>query len=151
MSYLKIAAAVGLIVAVFCAGYKYAAALYGKDIADLRADYATRAAALEETYREKEKGNAEAIAAAWEERDRARAVAADLTGELERVRVEADAARRELSRVSDDPCHAYRAKLARSTEIIERGAALVERCVRFSSDTASDKDAMSNILTAPSK
>lgn len=151
MGKMKLAAAVGLIVAVFCAGYKYAAALYGKDIADLRADYATRAAELEETYREKEKGNAEAIAAAWEERDRAKAVAADLTGELERVRVEADAARRELSRVSDDPCHAYRAKLARSTEIIERGAALVGRCVRFSSDTAADKDAMSNILTGPSK
>lgn len=124
------------------AGYQFAAALYGQDIADLREDYATRAAALEVKYRERDQENARAVVAAWEERDRAKALAADLSGDLERVRMEADAARRELSRTSDDPCNAYKEKLARSTEIIERGADVVARCVRFSSELAADKDAV---------
>ena len=55
-------------VAIFICGYQYAAALYGRDTA--------------------------ALAAAWEERDKALAESADLRSDAERVRREADAARR---------------------------------------------------------
>ena len=137
-----------LVAAALCAlaGYQYAAALYGEDIAALREDYATRAAALEAKYRETEKANTAALVAAWEERDRALSLAADLSGDLERVRADADAARRELSRATEGPCDAYRKKLAESADLIERGAEVVARCVKFSSDTAADKDALANML-----
>lgn len=137
------------VVALFVAavgGYQYAAALYGQDIADLREDYATRAAALEARYREREQENARAVVAAWEERDRAKALAADLSGDLERVRLEASAARRELSGTAGDPCHDERSKLSRCTEVIERGADLVARCSRFSTDLAADKDAVVSMV-----
>lgn len=147
MTKTQILAAVAALFAAAVSGYQYAAALYGQDIADLREDYATRAAALEAKYREKEQQNARAVVAAWEERDRAKALAADLTGDLERVRMEADAARRELSRASGDPCHDERSKLARCTEVVERGAELVARCSRFYSDLAADKDAIVRIVS----
>ena len=137
-----------VVAAALCAlaGYQYAAALYGEDIAALREDYATRAAALEAKYREKEKANTAALVAAWEERDRALSLAADLSGDLERVRADADAARRELSRATEGPCDAYRKKLSECASVVERGAEVVARCVQFSSDTAADKDALANLL-----
>lgn len=91
-------------------GYQYAAAVYGKDIAELREDYAARAAALEEKYREKERRGAEAIRTAWEERDRAMADAVDLSGDLERVRREGADLRRRLSAAGSDSCNDCRAK-----------------------------------------
>ena len=97
---IKVAAAVAACALCAFGGYRYAAALYGKDIAELRGDYAARAAALEEKYREKERQGAEAISAAWEERDRAMADAVDLRGDLERVRREGDALERGDKRIS---------------------------------------------------
>ena len=55
MNNWKMLAVLVLGAAFFVAGYQYAAALYGEDIAALREDYATRAHALEVKYREKEK------------------------------------------------------------------------------------------------
>ena len=101
---------------------------------------------MEAKYREKEKQSTAALVAAWEERDRALSLAADLGGDLERVRADADAARRELSRATEGPCDAYRKKLAESASLVERGAEVVARCVKFSSDTAADKDALANML-----
>ena len=44
-----------VMVVSFVAGYQFAAALYGEDIAALREDYAARAQSLEIKYREKER------------------------------------------------------------------------------------------------
>ena len=143
---MKVVAALAALVAAAVGGYQYADALRGEEVSALREDYANRAAALEAKYREREKANARAVVAAWEERDRARADATDLSAELERLRSEADAARRELSRAPDDPCAAYRAKLAESAEIIERGARLAVRCSRLAEDVAADKDALARIV-----
>lgn len=142
----KIFAVVAALIVAAVGGYQYAAALYGEDIAALREDYATRAAALEAKYREKEKASTAALVAAWEERDRALSLAADLSGDLERVRADADAARRDLSRATEGPCDAYRKKLSECASVVERGAEVVARCVKFSSDTAADKDALANML-----
>lgn len=79
------ATALALCVA-FAAGYRYSAALYGADIAALRADYATRAQSLEVKYREKERGYAQSLVDAWEARDKALARADDLGADLERPR-----------------------------------------------------------------
>lgn len=141
-SWMKVAAIIIAACACFVGGYRYAAALYGADIAALREDYATRASALEEKYREKEQENARAVVAAWEERDRARRDAVRLDGDLERVRDEAAALRRELSRTPADTCQPCRSRLAECSTLLERGAELLERGAREYQGVAADKDAV---------
>lgn len=128
--------------ALFVGGYQYAAALYGEDIAELREDYATRAQQLEEKYREKERATAQSLVDAWEERDAALARVDDLTGDVERVRKQADAARRRLSGAGPDSCKSCREQLARCSGIVVRGAELVKRGVELSERAAIDKDAV---------
>ena len=137
----KIIAVVAL-TAAFLGGYQYAAALYGADISALREDYATRAHALEVKYREKERTYAQSLVEAWEERDAALARVDDLTGDVERVRKQADAARRRLSGAGPDSCKSCREQLARCSGIVVRGAELVKRGVELSERTAIDKDAV---------
>lgn len=139
---LKLWSALAVGVAIFVAGYQYAAALYGADIAALREDYATRAQALEEKYRKKEGENARAVATAWEERDRARRDAVRLDADLDRVRDEAAALKRELSRANADSCAALRAELAECAELCQRGAELLSRGAGLAQKVAADKDAV---------
>lgn len=135
------------IVVSFVSGYRYAAALYGEDIAALREDYATRAQSLEAKYREKERGYAQSLVDAWEARDEALARVDDLGADLERVRKQSDAARRRLSAVTAGSCDAEREQLARCAGLLERGAELVRRGVDLSERTAIDKDALTKIVS----
>ena len=146
-SWMKAAGSVAAGVGIFVAGYQYAAALYGQDIAELREDYATRAQALEAKYREKERTYAQSLVEAWEVRDAALARADDLTGDVERVRKQADAARRRLSGAGPDSCKSCREQLARCSGIVVRGAELVRRGVELSERTAIDKDAVVKIVS----
>lgn len=146
----KILAAVFGMAAAFVGGYQYAAALYGADISALREDYAMRSAALEEKYREREKGQAAAITAAWEERDKARADAVDISADLERVRGEYAAFKRRVSGADTDtkkpnvqPCRGGEELVARCSEVLTR-------CVGMAQELSADRDAV-NILTTPSK
>lgn len=141
-SWMKATGSVAAGVGIFVAGYQYAAALYGEDIAALREDYATRAQSLEIKYREKERGYAQSLVDAWEARDAALARASDLSGDLDRVRLEADAARRRLSGTTSDTCKSCREQLARCSGIVVRGAELVKRGVELSERAAIDKDAV---------
>lgn len=142
----KIIAVVAL-TAAFLGGYQYAAALYGEDIAALREDYATRAQALEAKYREKERTYAQSLVEAWEVRDAALARASDLSGDLDRVRGEAAAAKRRLSANSAVACKSEREQLARCADLLERGTELVRRGVELSERTAIDKDAVVKIVS----
>lgn len=144
---LKALGVLGAGLACAVAGYQFAAALYGQDIAELREDYATRARELEEQYREKESLANAKVRAAWEERDIALARANDLSDDVARVRLEADAARRRLSAVTAGSCDAEREQLARCAGLLERGAELVRRGVELSERTAIDKDAMAIIVS----
>lgn len=146
-SWMKAAGSVAAGVGIFVAGYQYAAALYGEDIAALREDYATRAQSLEIKYREKERTYAQSLVEAWEVRDAALARASDLSGDLDRVRLEADAARRRLSAAAGGTCDAEREQLARCADLVERGAELVRRGVELSERTAIDKDALTKIVS----
>ena len=146
----KILAAVFGMAAAFVGGYQYAAALYGADISALREDYAMRSAALEEKYREREKGQAAAITAAWDERDKARADAVDLSADLERVRGQYAALKRRVSAADTDtkkpnvqPCRGGEELVARCPEVLTR-------CVGMAQELSADRDAV-NILTTPSK
>ena len=137
----KIIAVVAL-TAAFIGGYQFAAALYGEDLATLKEDYATRAQSLEVKYREKERTYAQSLVEAWEVRDAALARASDLSGDLDRVRLEADAARRRLSATRTGACQSEREQLARCAGLVVRGAELVKRGVELSERTAIDKDAV---------
>lgn len=134
-------------VAIFTGGYQYAAALYGEDIAALREDYAARAQSLEIKYREKERTYAQSLVDAWEVRDAALARASDLSGDLDRVRCEADAARRRLPAAAGGACESEREQLARCAGLLERGTELVRRGVELSERTAIDKDAIAKIVS----
>lgn len=142
----KLLAVLVLSAAFFVGGYQYAAALYGADIAALREDYATRAHALEVKYREKERTYAQSLVEAWEVRDAALARASDLSGDLDRVRREADAARRRLSAAAGGACKSEREQLARCADLVERGTELVRRGVELSERTAIDKDSVVQLV-----
>lgn len=137
----KIIAVVAL-TAAFLGGYQFAAALYGEDLATLKEDYATRAQSLEVKYREKERGYAQSLVDAWEVRDAALARASDLSGDLDRVRLEADAARRRLSATRTGACQSEREQLARCAGLLERSGVLLERGAGLSQRIAIDKDAV---------
>lgn len=144
---LKYVAAVIAIVAIFVSGYQYAAALYGEEIAALREDYATRACALEEKYREKERVQYQSLVEAWEARDTALARIERLSGDVDRVRREAADAKRRLSATSSGTCDAERKRLARGAEIVERGSVLLERCVDLAERSSINKDTMAKIVS----
>lgn len=146
VSALKLGAILVVGAAFFFGGYQYAAAVYGKDIAELREDYATRSQALEVKYREKEREQYNSLMLAWEERDKAIARVNDLSRDVDRVRGEADAAKRRLSSTSNLTCKSEREQLARSAELLERCGCLLERGVELSSRTAIDKDAIVRIV-----
>lgn len=131
----------------FVAGYQFAAALYGEDIAALREDYAARAQSLEIKYREKERTYAQSLVDAWEARDKALARVDDLGADLERVRKQAADARRRLSGAGPDSCKSCREQLARCSGIVVRGAELVKRGVELSERAAIDKDALTKIVS----
>lgn len=140
----KIIAAVAL-TAAFIGGYQFAAALYGEDIATLKEDYATRSQALEEKYRAKEQSTIQKLSEAWALRDAALGHVDDLSDELERVRLEADAARRRLSTARAGACDAERKQLARCAGLLERSGVLLERGAGLSQRIAIDKDAVARI------
>lgn len=127
-------------------GYQYAAALYTKDIEEMRRDYAEQARIMEEKYRATEQQQTQALVAAWQERDAALARADRLSGDVERVRKQAADARRRLSAAGAGTCDAERKQLARCTDLVERGAELVRRGVELSERTAIDKDAVVKIV-----
>ena len=136
-----------LVAGAFLLGYRLASYSYGQDIAELREDYAARAEALGVKHREKEQAQYRSLVEAWEERDAALARVDYLTGDVERVRKQADAARRRLSAVTAGSCGAEREQLARCADLVERGAELVRRGVELSERTAIDKDAIAKIVS----
>ena len=146
-SWMKATGSVAAGVGIFVAGYQYAAALYGEDIAALREDYATRAQSLEVKYREKERGYAQSLVDAWKARDKALARVDDLGADLERVRKQAADARSRLSATGAGTCDAEREQLARCAGLLERGTELVRRGVELSERTAIDKDAIAKIVS----
>ena len=146
---LKVWATALALCVAFAAGYRYSAALYGADIAALREDYATRAQSLEVKYREKERGYAQSLVDAWEARDKALARVDDLGADLERVRKQAADARSRLSATGAGTCDAERERLARCAGLVERGAVLLQRCVRLAQRVTIDKDAVVKITDGP--
>lgn len=122
--WLKIGGALFAAVALFASGYKYAAALYEADIADMQAKHALALKDKTDEYRAKEQSQAKQLADAWDALERARAESVDLRADVDRVRDEADRYRAELSRANPDSCTPFRKRLARCAELLSEGADL---------------------------
>lgn len=137
---------IALLAVAFFFGYKYASSVYGEQIAELREDYARRAVELQEEYRAKERFAKDSMVAAWEQRDAAYARLRERGAELERVRCEADAAKRRLSSAGAATCKSEREQIARSAELLERCGCLLERGVELSSRVAIDKDTIVKLV-----
>lgn len=136
--------------ACFGGGYQVAAALYGRDIAQLREDYATRAQLLEEDYRGKEALARQSLVAAWEERDAAHREAdrrvADLDALARGLRDENSALRRELSGAPGDPCAPCGRALGECTRLLDESAGLLAEGARVRLKDAGDIDAIRRIV-----
>ena len=130
----------------FVTGYQYAAALYTKDIEEMRRDYAERSRIMEEEYRAHEQKQTQALVAAWQERDAALARIGVLAGDVGRVRKQAADARRRLSAAGAGTCKSEREQLARCADLVERGTELVRRGVELSERTAIDKDSVVQLV-----
>lgn len=148
-TWIKVGALAIGAVACFLGGYQVAAAIYGRDIAQLREDYAVRAQLLEEEFRGKEAIARQSLVAAWEERDSAHREADRRVGELDALtrslRDENASLRRKLSSATADSCAPCRAALAECLGLLDRGAELLAGCARVRLEDAADIDAIRTV------
>lgn len=148
--WLKVGAVAVGAVGCFLGGYQMAAALYGRDIAQMREDYATRAQVLEEEYRDKEAIARQSLIAAWEERDAAHREADRRVGELDALarslRDENASLRSELSGAPGDPCAACGRALIECSRLLDESAGLLAEGARVRLEDAGDIDAIRRIV-----
>lgn len=145
MTWLKYLGAAFAAAAFFIGGYKYAAALYEADIADLQAQYSLAMKEKTDEYRAKEQNQAQQLADAWDNYEKARAESVDLRADVERVRKLADGYRAKLSGTDPDSCDALRERLAGCTRLLAEGTELSAEGSRLSVEIAIDKDALAKL------
>lgn len=145
MTWFKWAGAALAAAALFVSGYKYAAALYEADIADLQAQHALAMKEKTDEYRSKEQSQTQQLADAWDQLERARAESVDLRADIDRVRKLADSYRSTLSRTGSDSCGALRERLAGCVKLLEEGAGLAHEGAGLSEEIAAKKDAVVKI------
>ena len=148
MTWLKWAGAALAAVAIFASGYKYAAAIYEADIADMQTQHALALKEKTDEYRAKEQSQARQIADAWNKYERARAESVDLRADVNRVRKLADSYRTKLSGADSDPCAPIRKRLTSCTRLLEEGASLSSEGAGLAEGIASKKDAVIKIHSA---
>ena len=151
MTWLKYLGAALAAAALFVSGYKYAAALYEADIADLEAQHALALKEKTDEYRAKEQNQAKQLADAWDQLERARAESVDLRADVERVRKLADNYRSRLSAAGTDSCDAIRERLASCTSLLAEGAGLSAEGAGLAEGIAAKKDAVIKIHGEPQK
>lgn len=134
---------VGVLAAV--GGYKYAAALYEADIADMQAQHALALKEKTDEYRAKEQSQAQQLADAWDQLERARAESVDLRADVDRVRKLANGYRAKLSGAGADSCAPVRERLASCTKLLEEGAKLSAEGAELAQRIAEKKDALSTM------
>lgn len=145
MTWLKWAGIAVAAAALFVSGYKYAASIYEAEIAHLREEHALATKELTDEYREKERGQAQQLADAWDQLERARAESVSLRGDVNRVRKLADNYRARLSAAGANSCDAVRERLASCTELLSEGAGLSAEGADLAERVAARKDAVIKI------
>lgn len=145
MTWFKWAGAALAAAALFVSGYKYAASIYKAEIAQLREEHALATKELTDEYRKKEQSQAQQLADAWDNYEKARAESVDLRDDVERVRKLADGYRTKLSGTGSDSCDAVRERLASCTELLSEGAGLSAEGADLAERVAARKDAVVKI------
>ena len=145
MSWFKWAGAALAAVAIFASGYKYAAAIYEADIADMQTQHALALKEKTDEYRAKEQSQAKQLADAWDNYEKARAESVSLRDDVERVRKLADSYRVQLSGAGADSCAPVRERLASCTELLSEGAGLSAEGADLAERVAARKDAVVKI------
>ena len=148
MTWLKWAGAALAAAALFVSGYKYSAALYEADIAQLLKDQALATKELTDEYRKKEQSQAAALADAWDQLERARAESVDLRADVDRVRKLADSYRAKLSGAGADSCAPVRERLARCVGLLEEGSSLSEEGASLSQRVSGKQEALARLHSA---
>ena len=151
MTWFKWAGAALAAAALFVSGYKYAAALYEADIADMQAQHALALKEKTDEYRSKEQNQAQQLADAWDQLELARAESVDLRADVDRVRNEADRYRARLSAAGADSCTPVRKRLASCAKLLEEGAKLSVEGAELSSRVSARKDALAKIHSSGGK
>lgn len=141
-TWLKVATCAVAGILIFGAGYKYAAALYEADIADLQAQHALAMKEKTDEYRSKEQSQAKQLADAYDKYEKARAESVDLRADVDRVRKLADIYRAKLSGADSDSCAPIRKRLTSCTELLEEGAGLSSEGASLSQRVAGKHDAL---------
>lgn len=145
MTSFKPLACVLAAIGIFVSGYKYAASIYKAEIAQIREEHALATKELTDEYREKERGQAQQLADAWDKYEKARAESVDFRADVDRVRNEADRYRARLSAAGTDSCDAIRERLASCTKLLEEGASLSAEGSDLAERVAARKDAVVKI------
>lgn len=145
MTWLKWAGVGLAAAALFVSGYQYAASVYKAEIAQLREEHALATKELTDEYREKERGQAQQLADAWDQLERARAESVSLRGDVDRVRKLAENYRARLPAASTDSCDAVKERLASCTKLLEEGAKLSAEGAELAQRIAEKKDALSTV------
>ena len=127
---------VGVLAAV--GGYKYAAALYEADIADMQAQHALALKEKTDEYRAKEQSQAQQLADAWDNYEKARAESVSLRGDVDDYRAR-------LSAAGSASCAPDRERLASCTKLLEEGAKLSAEGAELAQRIAEKKDALSTM------
>ena len=148
MTWFKWAGAALVAVAIFASGYKYAAAIYEADIADLQAQHAMTTKELTDEYRRKEQDQAKQLADAWDKYEKARAESVDLRADVDRVRDEADRYRAELSRAGADSCKHFAKRLSNCVGLLYEGSGLAAEGAELSQKLSGKHDAVVKIHEA---
>lgn len=148
MTWFKWAGAALVAVAIFASGYKYAAAIYEADIADLQAQHALTTKELTDEYRRKEQDQAKQLADAWDKYEKARAESVDLRADVDRVRDEADRYRAELSRAGADSCKHFAKRLSNCVGLLYEGSGLAAEGAELSQKLSGKHDAVVKIHEA---
>lgn len=149
--YIKLGMVAAALALAFGGGYRYAAALYSKDMADYKAAQTAAAQQQEAAFRAKEQENAKRLVEALDERDRALASATDLSGDLERLRQ--SARRAANSGKMSGPCSSavkpYQQRLASCTDLLLESAQLLREGADLARRAAINKDTIQKAV-APS-
>lgn len=145
MTWFKPLACVLAAIGIFVSGYKYAASIYKAEIAQIREEHALATKELTDEYREKERGQAQQLADAWDKYEKARAESVDFRADVDRVRKLADNYRSRLSAAGTDSCDAIRERLASCTKLLEEGADLASEGSGLLGEVAAKKDAVVKI------
>lgn len=146
MTWFKWAGAALAAVAIFASGYKYAAAIYEADIADMQTQHALALKEKTDEYRAKEQSQAKQLADAWDALERARAESVSLRGDVDRVRKLADDYRKRLSATDTDTCASVQERLAGCTKLLEEGAELSAEGAKLSGQIAAKKDVLAIVF-----